>query len=102
MTVDELAASGSRDKRLNMRRSEEASTTIREAAELQQQDLTSFVLGAALDRARSILGEGRILRLTPQEVEQLEHPSTANPRSFLSCRKPSGLCARSASNSCAD
>lgn len=45
---------------MNLRCSAEAIATLREAAELQGQDLTSFVLGAALDRARSVLAEDRI------------------------------------------
>ena len=53
--------------------------TLRDAAELQGQDLTSFVLGAALDRARSVLAEDRILRLNPAEIVQLERALDADP-----------------------
>ncbi|MEV8213651.1 DUF1778 domain-containing protein [Leifsonia sp. NPDC077715] len=42
------------------------------AAELQQQDLTSFILGPALEHARSILLQDTLIRLTPTEVDQLE------------------------------
>lgn len=66
-------------ERLNLRRSADALATLREAAELQGQDLTSFVLGAALDRARSVLTEDRILRLSPTEVLQLERALDAEP-----------------------
>ena len=38
-----------KSSRLNMRVSEDALETIKEAARVQQQDLTSFVLGAAMD-----------------------------------------------------
>ena len=41
-----------RNKRINMRLTQEAYDTIKQAVELQQQDLTSFILGAALERAR--------------------------------------------------
>lgn len=34
--------------------------------------MTSFITGAALDRARTVLAEDRLLRLTPHEVNQLE------------------------------
>ncbi len=61
-----------KDARLNMRLTTEALETIKEAAAVQQQDLTSFVLGAALDRARAVLAEERILRLSPQDLLQLE------------------------------
>lgn len=59
-------------ERLNLRLSSEALRTVREAARVQQQDLTSFVLGAALERSRAVLAEDRMLRLTPHEVNQLE------------------------------
>ena len=61
-----------KDARLNMRLTAEALETIKQAAAIQQQDLTSFVLGAALDRARSVLAEERILRLSPHDITQLE------------------------------
>lgn len=59
-------------ERLNLRCSSDALALLREAANLQGQDLTSFVLGAAIDRARAVLAEDRALRLTPAEVLQLE------------------------------
>ena len=62
----------SKSGRLNLRIAPESLNTIREAAAAQQQDLSSFVLGAALDRARSVLAEERLLKLTPHEVNQLE------------------------------
>jgi uncharacterized protein (DUF1778 family) len=48
-------------------------------ANLQQQDLTSFVLGAAMERARAGLAEDRILRLTPHEVLQPEKALDSEP-----------------------
>ena len=66
--------------RLNVRCSAATLATLREAAEAQDQDLTSFVLGAALDRARSVLAEDRALRLTPHEVLQLEQALDADPQ----------------------
>lgn len=59
-------------ERLNMRLTTEALETIKEAATVQQQDVTSFVLGAALERARSVLAEQRVLRLSPHDLTQLE------------------------------
>ena len=59
-------------ERLNLRLSEEARRTLAAAAELQQQDLTSFILGPALEHARSILLQEALIKLTPTEVNQLE------------------------------
>lgn len=59
-------------ERLNLRCSSDSLTMLREAAEVQGQDLTSFILGASLDRARTVLAEERVLKLTPDEVMQLE------------------------------
>jgi len=47
--------SNGRTARLNMRLTPVALHLIREAAAAQQEDVTSFVLGAALDRARTVL-----------------------------------------------
>jgi len=68
-----------KNERLNLRCSAESVATLREAAEVQGQDLTSFIMGAALDRARSVLAEDRILRLDPAEVLQLEKALDAAP-----------------------
>lgn len=69
----------SKTQRLNLRVSDEALTTVREAAKLQGQDMTSFVMGAALERARAVLAEDRLLRLTPHEVLQLEKTLDREP-----------------------
>ena len=66
------AASADRSARLNMRISPEAIETLREAAAAQQQDVTSFVLGAAMERARSVLMEQRVMLLTAREAVQVE------------------------------
>ena len=64
--------SEAKSARINLRLSSESLETIRAAASVQQQDLTSFVLGATMERARAVLAEDRLLRLTPHEVNQLE------------------------------
>jgi len=66
------AQSSVKNERINLRVSHTSLQTVRDAAALQGQDLTSFVMGAALDRARSVLAEDLLLRLTPREVAQLE------------------------------
>lgn len=50
-----------RTARLNMRLTPQALLLIREAAAAQNQDITSFVLGAALDKARVVLTRQRDL-----------------------------------------
>ncbi|HEY8281706.1 MAG TPA: DUF1778 domain-containing protein [Leifsonia sp.] len=59
-------------ERINIRLSAEAREMLHDAAELQQQDLTSFILGPALENARAILLQDALLRLTPVEVNQIE------------------------------
>jgi uncharacterized protein (DUF1778 family) len=71
-------------ERVNLRCSTAMLSTLRQAAELQGQDLTSFVMSAAIDRAREVLTEDRILRLDPVDVIQLERaldaPAAVNPQ----------------------
>jgi uncharacterized protein (DUF1778 family) len=57
--------SEAKSARINLRLDPGALETIRAAARAQQQDLTSFVLGAAMERARTVIAEDRLLRLTP-------------------------------------
>ncbi|MEV7767096.1 DUF1778 domain-containing protein [Microbacterium sp. NPDC086615] len=61
-----------RSERLNMRISPEALELLRAAAAKQQQDLSAFVLGTAMERARAVLLEDHVLRLSPHAVLQLE------------------------------
>lgn len=72
-------ATGAKSERLNLRCSAKTLNTLRDAARLQDQDLTSFILGAALDRARGVLAEDRVLHLSPHEVLQLERALDAPP-----------------------
>lgn len=67
----EIQESG-RSERLNMRISPEALDLLKAAAAKQEQGLSAFVLGTAMERARSILLEDHILRLSPHAVLQLE------------------------------
>ena len=48
-----------RSARVNMRLTPESLELLREAARLQDQDLTSFILGAALDRSRRVVLQHR-------------------------------------------
>ncbi len=74
------ATTTDRSARLNMRVSPDALAVIREAAAAQQQDVTSFVLGAAMDQARSVLVTERVMRLTTAEVAQVDAALDAEPR----------------------
>jgi len=56
-----------RSARLSMRIAPDALETIREAAIAQQQDITGFVLSAAMDRARAVVLEERALRARLEE-----------------------------------
>jgi uncharacterized protein (DUF1778 family) len=67
-----MSTNNARSERINMRIASESLLTLREAATYQQQDLSAFVLGSALERARNVLLEERLLKLTPHEVNQLE------------------------------
>ncbi|MDF9876904.1 DUF1778 domain-containing protein [Cellulosimicrobium cellulans] len=69
-----------RSERLNMRLSPEALTTIREAAAVQQQDVSAFVLGAAMEHARDVLLRDRVIHLTTQEIDQVEAALGEEPR----------------------
>ncbi|SRR5690554_5920912 len=59
-------------KRINMRISDDNLALIREAAEANGQDMTGFVLGAALERARRVVLEERVTRLSAQDAARLE------------------------------
>ena len=67
-----------RSARLNMRISPDALELIRAAAARQQQDLTAFVLGTAVERARTIMVEEQVLHLSPHAVRQLEQALDAD------------------------
>lgn len=74
-----MPAETTRTSRLNMRISPDALELLRSAADHQQQDLSAFVLGAAVERARTVLLEESVLRLSPHAVQQLEAALSAEP-----------------------
>ncbi|NOW01323.1 DUF1778 domain-containing protein [Isoptericola chiayiensis] len=63
-----------------MRLSPDALETIREAAAAQQQDVSAFVLGAAMEHAREVLLRDRVLQLTPRELDQVDTALDAEAR----------------------
>jgi len=83
MTTHEEANASARprrDERLNMRISSEALTLIREAAAAQNQDVTSFVLGAALDRAREVRFNEQFMELTLNDILDIEAALMREPQ----------------------
>lgn len=75
-----MATANARSERLNMRVAPEALAMIREAAAAQQQDVSAFVLGAAMEHARDVLLRDRVLQLTPRELDQVDTALDAEPR----------------------
>lgn len=66
----------SKSERLQLRCTPSTAALLREAAEAQGQDLTSFVVGAAVDRARQVVAEDRVLRLSSDDIQLLERTLT--------------------------
>ena len=67
MTTQEV-----RSARLNMRLTPEARRDITTAAMMSGQDLTSFVIGSALDRARRVILEESLIKLSDRDFEDLK------------------------------
>lgn len=53
-----------KSERLNLRLTSESTQLIRAAAVLSGQDVTSFVVNAALERARAVIVEDSVVRLS--------------------------------------
>lgn len=69
-----------RTERVNMRISPDALAQLREAASLEQQDLSSFVLGAAVSRARLVLIQDRIVHLNNDQALRVEQALAEDAR----------------------
>ncbi|MEY5023214.1 MAG: hypothetical protein RL569_127 [Actinomycetota bacterium] len=72
------------DSRINMRISTKNHEEIKAAAQLAEQDLTTFMVTAALEKAERVVAESNIFKLTAVEYLALERalaePSPVNPR----------------------
>ena len=66
-----MTENAQKDQRLNIRLTSDALARIKEAASICQQDVTSFLLGAGLDRSRAVLSEERILRLSERDAAEI-------------------------------
>lgn len=71
------------DRRLNMRISSTQEHLLKAAAGLQGQTVTGFVLSAATDRARAVVGEAERIELTKREfdrfIDALDSPVESMP-----------------------
>ena len=68
------------DSRINMRVSKETHEEIKAAAELSREDLTTFVITAALERAEKVVAESRVFKLTAKEVLGIEKMLSEEPQ----------------------
>ena len=84
--------SAAKSARLNMRLTPHADGLIREAAAISGQDVTSFMLSAALDRARALLIEDSLVRLSPRDARALanaiDHDAVPIPQLVELLRRP--------------
>ena len=73
-----MSTNGTRSERLSLRLTGTAKEQLRTASELAQQDLSSFVLGAALEKARQVQLDNLVITLSPSDFAFLEEV-IANP-----------------------
>jgi uncharacterized protein (DUF1778 family) len=80
-----------KDERLETRVSAEAKALCQEAARLQGQSLTEFVVGSAVEIARRILREKELIELTQRDriafVNSLLNPRLPNRRLRQAARR---------------
>lgn len=69
--MNALGDSSVKSERLNLRLTSQSSQLIREAAVLSGQDVTSFVINAALERARAVIMEDSVVRLSASDAQDL-------------------------------
>ena len=75
-----VSPSNSRTERLNMRLTPDALALIRDAAATQNQDVSAFVLGAALDRAREVKLNEHFLELSIDDIRELDKALAREPQ----------------------
>ncbi len=82
---EQMTNDTARSTRLNMRISPEALEELKNAASTNSQDVTSFVLGAAMDKAREVMLEKSVISLSIHDIQQLEQALSApvNPSKAL-------------------
>jgi uncharacterized protein (DUF1778 family) len=79
-----VASPTRKDERLEARVSAETKALFQEAATLQGQSLTDFIVGSAVESARRVLREKELIELTQRDriafVESLLNPPLPNQR----------------------
>jgi uncharacterized protein (DUF1778 family) len=77
------------DSRINMRISSKKHEEIKAAAQLAEQDVTSFMIDAAMEKAERLLAESNVIKITAVEALAIErmlknppHPN-ANLRALM-------------------
>ena len=60
------------DSRINMRISKKNHEEIKAAAQLAEQDVTSFMISAAMEKAEKLIANSNIIKLTAVEAIALE------------------------------
>jgi uncharacterized protein (DUF1778 family) len=69
-----------RSSRWQIRVPDSSDSLVREAAELEGEELSTFVEHAALDRAQDLLAERNVFRVDADEYEAFLHALDAPPR----------------------
>ena len=81
--------------RVELRLKSEDKAVLARAAALERLDLTSFILGSALPRARAVISEAETLRLSERDslrvLDLLENPPEPPARLMRAVKAGSGL-----------
>jgi uncharacterized protein (DUF1778 family) len=67
------------DSRINMRISSKKHEEIRAAAQLAEQDVTSFMIDAAMEKAERLLASSNVIKITAVEALGIERLLKENP-----------------------
>ena len=71
------------DSRINMRISKKKHEEIKAAAQLAEQDVTTFMISAAMEKAEELIANSNIIKITAVEAlgieRMLKNPPPLNP-----------------------
>ncbi|MFZ0216312.1 MAG: DUF1778 domain-containing protein [Candidatus Dormiibacterota bacterium] len=76
-----------RESRIHLQATREQDALLREAAADQGESLTGFLLSAALERARQVVGEARMIRVSPEAFDRLSAQLAEPPRELSVLRR---------------
>ncbi|MFT8637391.1 MAG: DUF1778 domain-containing protein [Pseudoclavibacter sp.] len=68
-----MSSPAPKTERIQLRTSPAAKSQIAEAAALTQQDVSSFILDTATSRARQVILEHQLIRLSPADIAKIEN-----------------------------